>query len=129
MSVLQDLTSQLIQRGHVDDLTLAVLLIVHLLHSVWVALSTARCVAGHWLTDLVVTMVSGGTMDIKKLGIDGSYVDGLSLTHGAPSSCQHIWTFASGFFTGKGTAVVHVIMATPSPHLLWWATTIFVKAF
>ena len=34
-------------------------------------------------------------------GIDGSYVDGLSLTHGAPGSRHHIWTFASGMFTGK----------------------------
>ena len=48
MSVLQDLTSQLIQGGHVDELTL-VILIVHLLHSVWVALNTAECVAGHWV--------------------------------------------------------------------------------
>ena len=49
MSVQQDLTSQLIQGGRVDELTL-VLLVVHLLHSVWVAYSTAECVAGHWLT-------------------------------------------------------------------------------
>ena len=32
-------------------------------------------------------------------GIDGQYVCGLSLTHGAPGSRQHIWTFASGLFT------------------------------
>ena len=32
--------------------------------------------------------------------IDGYYVDGLSLTHGVSGSRQHIWTFASGFFTG-----------------------------
>ena len=32
-------------------------------------------------------------------GIDSSYVDGLSLTHGAPLSRQHIWTFASGIST------------------------------
>ena len=32
-------------------------------------------------------------------GIDGQYVDGLSLTHGAPGSRQHIWTFASGLHT------------------------------
>ena len=38
---------------------------------------------------------------IQKLGIDGSYVDGLSLTHGAPGSRQHIWTFASGITTGN----------------------------
>ena len=36
-------------------------------------------------------------------GIDGYYVDGLSLTHGAPGSRQHIWTFASGLFTGSRT--------------------------
>ena len=34
-------------------------------------------------------------------GIDGQYVCGLSLTHGAPGSRQHIWTFASGFLTGN----------------------------
>ena len=32
-----------------DELTL-VLIVVGLLHSVWVALSTVECVAGHWLT-------------------------------------------------------------------------------
>ena len=30
--------------------------------------------------------------------IDGSYVDGLSFTHGSPRT--HIWTFASGYFNG-----------------------------
>ena len=34
-------------------------------------------------------------------GINGYYVDGLSLTHGAPGSRQHIWTFASGLFAGS----------------------------
>ena len=38
---------------------------------------------------------------VRTLGIDGSYVDGLSLTHGAPGSRQHIWTFASGITTGN----------------------------
>ena len=56
MSVLQDLNSHLIQGGHVDELTL-VNLIVHPLHSVWVALSTAECVAGHWLTSGDETML------------------------------------------------------------------------
>ena len=36
--------------------------------------------------------------------IDSSYVDGLSLTHGAPGSRQHIWTFVSGLFTGDGSS-------------------------
>jgi len=33
--------------------------------------------------------------------IEGQYVDGLSLTHGAPGSRQHIWTFASGLLTER----------------------------
>ena len=33
--------------------------------------------------------------------VDGQYVDGLSLTHGASGSRQHIWTFASGLYTGN----------------------------
>ena len=56
MSVLQDLPTQLIQGGHVDELTLVVA-IVHLLHSVWVALNIAGCVAGHWLTGGVRTLL------------------------------------------------------------------------
>ena len=39
--------------------------------------------------------------NIRQGTIEGQYVDGLSLTHGAPGSCQHIWTFASGRFTGS----------------------------
>ena len=66
MSVLQDLASQVIQEGHVDELTLAIT-VVHLLHSVWVALNTAECVAGHWLTGLVETMVFMGTMPEGKV--------------------------------------------------------------
>ena len=59
MSVLQDLTSQLIQRGHVDEFTL-LLILVHLLHSVWAALNTTECVAGHWLIGLVITTLLQG---------------------------------------------------------------------
>ena len=40
-----------------------------------------------------------------RYGINGFYVDGLSLTHGASSSRQHIWTFASGFFTGNRISI------------------------
>ena len=36
--------------------------------------------------------------------IEHGYVDGLSLTHGAPGSRQHIWTFASGRMTGNYTS-------------------------
>ena len=38
---------------------------------------------------------------LSERAIDSYYVDGLSLTHGAPGSRQHIWTFASGLFTGN----------------------------
>ena len=31
-------------------------------------------------------------------GIEGPYVDGISLTHGAPGSRQHIWTFAGATY-------------------------------
>ena len=37
----------------------------------------------------------------KNQSVNGYYVDGLSLTHGAPGSRQHIWTFASGMCTGS----------------------------
>ena len=37
----------------------------------------------------------------RPAGIEEQYVDGLSLTHGAPGSRQHTWTFASGLFTGN----------------------------
>ena len=39
----------------------------------------------------------------RSQGIDSHYVDGLSLTHGVPGSRQHIWTFASGLFAGRGS--------------------------
>jgi len=51
MSVLWDLTSQIL-RGHVDEIALGIEF-AHLLHSVWVALNTAECVAGYELTGLV----------------------------------------------------------------------------
>ena len=38
------------------ELTL-VSIVVGLLHSVWVALSTVECVAGHWLTSGDITML------------------------------------------------------------------------
>ena len=41
----------------------------------------------------------------NRVSIDDSYVDGLSLTHGFPGSRQHIWTFASGAFTGDHNSV------------------------
>ena len=62
MSVLQELASHLIQGGHVDELTLLGT-VVHLLHSVWVALSTAECVAGHWLTSGEKTMLFMDTIE------------------------------------------------------------------
>ena len=67
---------------------------------------------------------------VSSQGIDDSYVDGLSLTHGFPGSRKHIWTFASGLFTGAIEIFdVLVIMSTPTVHLLLWAMTTFVRVF
>ena len=44
---------------------------------------------------------------VSRYGIDGSYVDGLSLTHGTSGSRQHIWTFAGGSFTGSRSTTHH----------------------
>ena len=42
-----------------------------------------------------------GYSNIRR-GLNAQYVDGLSLTHGASGSRQHIWTFASGGYTTGG---------------------------
>ena len=65
MSVLLDLSSHLIQEGHVDELTLHPT-VVGLLHSVWVALNTVEYVAGHELTGGVTIMPFMGTMEETK---------------------------------------------------------------
>ena len=62
MCDLQDFNSN--QGGHVDELALVVL-VVHPLHSMWVALSTVECVGGHWLTGLVETMLFVDTGMVK----------------------------------------------------------------
>ena len=40
-----------------------------------------------------------GNVIYGRPGIEGQYVDSLSLTHGAPGSRQHTWTFAGGTYT------------------------------
>ena len=47
-----------------DELT-QVGIVVHLLRSVWVAIGTVECVAGHWLTGLDGTMVCMDSMMIQ----------------------------------------------------------------
>ena len=56
-------------------------------------------------------------------GIDDQYVDGLSLTRGAPGSRQHIWTFASGLYTVSHNRPYYQCPcdngnAYPSPHFV-----------
>ena len=53
-----------------------------------------RARAYRWGLNSAYYMYGGGR------NIDSNYVDGLSLTHGATGSRQHIWTFASGISTG-----------------------------
>jgi len=65
-------------------------------------------------------------------GIDGSYLDGLSLTHGASGARQHIWTFASGLFVGRPSSYSGRLQCPCNNgntyrHLLLWAMTIFVR--
>ena len=43
-------------------------------------------------------------------GVDGQYVDGVSLTHGRNGSREHIWTFAAGLTesdSGDGRILYH----------------------
>ena len=47
--------------------------------------------------------------DRGHLGIDGSYVEGVSLTHDFPGNRTHIWTFAAGLtelFTGVDASLI-----------------------
>ena len=44
----------------------------------------------------ITTSFEGGLNDNPSL--DGPYIDGISLTHGATGSRQHIWSFASSLF-------------------------------
>ena len=37
-------------------------------------------------------------------GLEGSYVDGVSITHGAVGSRQHIWSFAAALYESQYTA-------------------------
>ena len=46
-------------------------------------------------------------------GINGHYVDGLSLTHGARGSRQHIWTFATGLYAGGGSSSSYAMFRCP----------------
>ena len=39
-----------------------------------------------------------GAALLLRQGLEGYYVDGVSLTHGAAGSCQHIWTFAASVY-------------------------------
>ena len=55
-----------------------------------------RALANRWCRNFAFLGYHSG-----RQGVDSHYVDGLSLTHGAPGSRQHIWTFASGFLTGS----------------------------
>ena len=117
MSVLQDLTSQVIQEGHVDKLTLV--MFVHLLHSVWVALNTVEYVAGHWLIGLVETLLSMHTIEEGKVLMVTMWMACLLLME----LLVHASTFghllvASTLKMGPTHVLnVHVIMATPTLHL------------
>ena len=65
---------------------------VHQLHFMLEVCHTVRCVGGLRDTSLDATFAFLQYLQ----GIDGQYVDGVSLTHGRSGSHEHIWTFAAG---------------------------------
>ena len=52
------------------------------------------------------------------LTMDGPYLDGVSITHGAPSSRQHIWSFAGGlgdpYYPDSNDCPCHGAVNSPS---------------
>ena len=99
MSVLLDSGSPLIQGAHVEDLALHEDVVGHFV-TLWVNTVSSRAQAYRWGQNNAFYGYHSG----HHQGIDGYYVDGLSPTHGAPGSRQHIWTFASGLFAGGGSS-------------------------
>ncbi len=42
-------------------------------------------------------------------GLEDAYIDGVSVTHGAPGSRQHIWSFVAALFEGGGSQYLNQI--------------------
>ncbi len=62
-------------------------------------------------TDAINSEIFRGTSS------EGPYVDGISITHGAPGSRSHIWTFASGNNDiGPDVAVCSCTNTNPWPY-------------
>ena len=75
--------------------------------------------------------------DIFNQGIDGIYVEGVSLTHGRPGNREHIWTFVAGLTESENDRLYwynahcpcdrtpnHVINVPPYMHLLEMTTSV-----
>ena len=74
-----------------EPLILQCRLLVYILQH-WRSLNTAEYVGGSGAISLEATSAFGYAAQ----GIDGYYVEGVSLTHGQSGSRTHIWTFAAG---------------------------------
>ena len=115
MSVLLDLGSTLIQGGHADELALQES-DVGLLDSKWVALNTVEYVAWHQLgSKFCLLLVPWKTPRHRELQVH-------------VSTCGHLLAAGMQAVALIQRFNVHVIMGTPTPHLLMWAMTIFVRA-
>ena len=113
-----------------DELTL-VNLIVRPLHSVWVALSIAECVAGHWLTGGDKMVLFMGIMEEgKALMVTMWMVCPLPLellVHASTSGLLLVACSLDVVAVAYQNIDVHVIMDTAAAHLLLLAVTIFAK--
>ena len=49
------------------------------------------------------------------VGIEGSYLDGISLTHGQPGSREHVWSFANAY-TDTSMQNMCVLACIPTGH-------------
>ena len=51
--------------------------------------------------------------------IEGQYIDGVSVTHGAAGSRQHIWTFACASHQSSTSSSIQFVCACTNPTLNW----------
>ena len=55
-------------------------------------------------------------------GIDNAYIDGVSLTHGAPGSRTHVWSFVNAWTETGGSGATHICACMLSNYSEWQHT-------
>ena len=59
------------------------------------------------------------TIDGRNPGVEGVYVDGISLTHGAPGSRQHIWTFVTALYETDPSYSLYQVCSCTNTNFNW----------